>query len=101
MGDSVIQVGIPAIFGAGVIAYILLRIIFKKSIIFTVGVLFLICADLIAALAFFVGHSGLHNLYWHCSQYLQGKDCIRLQGRSKDSIDDDNGEQSRMVFLPW
>lgn len=64
MEDNVLQIGIPAIFGAAVLAFGLLRLIFKKSIIFTVGVLFLICADLIAALAFFVGHSGLQHLYW-------------------------------------
>ncbi len=64
MENNVIIIGIFAIIGAGVFATILLKAIFKKTIVATVGILFLVCCDLIAIFAFFVGSTGLHNLFW-------------------------------------
>ena len=64
MENSVLGYGIPAIFAAGILAFFLLRIIFKKTIVYTIGVLFLIIIDLIAIIAFTVGHLGLVHLRW-------------------------------------
>jgi len=64
MDNSVIMIGIPSILMAGVVAFVLLRVIFKKTIVFTVGVMFLVCADFIAALAFYVGNAGIQHLSW-------------------------------------
>lgn len=64
MNSAVITIGIPVIFLAGVISFFLLRIIFKKSIVFTVGVIFLVVIDVVAALAFLVATIGLQHLFW-------------------------------------
>lgn len=64
MKNIVLVVGIPSILAAGVLAFILLRIIFKKTIVFSIGVLFLVAMDLVACIAFAVGHLGITHLKW-------------------------------------
>ena len=64
MDNNVIVIGISVILIAGVVSYFLLRSIFKKSIVFTIGVVFLIVIDIIAALAFLVASIGLKHLFW-------------------------------------
>jgi len=64
MDNNVIVIGITVILIAGVISFFLLRSIFKKSIVFTIGVVFLVVIDIIAALAFLVASIGLKHLFW-------------------------------------
>ncbi|MDD2197007.1 MAG: methyl-accepting chemotaxis protein [Bacteroidales bacterium] len=64
MDNNALVIGIAVILVAGVISFFLLRSIFKKSIVFTIGVVFLIVIDIIAALAFLVSSIGLKHLFW-------------------------------------
>lgn len=64
MESSTIFYGVAAILVTGVFAFFLLRSIFKKTIVFTVGVIFLVVIDIVAALAFMVGALGLSHLSW-------------------------------------
>ncbi len=64
MENSITLIGVAAILITGVFAFGLLKAIFKKTVVATVGIIFLICCDLIAAIAYYVGSTGLHNLSW-------------------------------------
>ena len=64
MESSTILIGVVAVLVTGIFAFFLLRAIFKKTIVFTVGVIFLVAIDIVAALAFMVGALGLNHLSW-------------------------------------
>lgn len=64
METNTILIGVAAIIITGVFAFFLLQAIFKKTIVFTVGVIFLVVIDIIAAIAFMVGALGLSHLSW-------------------------------------
>lgn len=64
MTSSITLVGTAAILLTGAFALLLLRVIFKNTIVFTVGVIFLIVIDIVAILAFIVGSLGLSHLWW-------------------------------------
>src|SRR3972149_8499298 len=58
------QIGIIVINIAAILVFITIRFVFKKSIVYTVGVIFLFVIDVIACLAFFVGGNKLVHLFW-------------------------------------
>lgn len=64
MENNILVIGVPAILAAGALAFILLRIIYKKTIVYNVGVLFLAAIIIIACIAFIVGHLGLTHMKW-------------------------------------
>ncbi|PKP39569.1 MAG: hypothetical protein CVT98_01265 [Bacteroidetes bacterium HGW-Bacteroidetes-15] len=64
MENNIVYIGITVILLAGVVSFFLLRSIFKKSIVFTIGVIFLVVIDIVAALAFIVASIGLKHLIW-------------------------------------
>lgn len=64
MENNIVFIGVAVILLAGVVSFFLLRSIFKRSIVFTIGVIFLVVIDIVAALAFIVASIGLKHLFW-------------------------------------
>ncbi len=56
--------GILLIMAAGALATILLWLIFKNSIVFTIGIVFLIAMDLVALVAYVCGYMGIRHMFW-------------------------------------
>jgi methyl-accepting chemotaxis protein len=64
MSNQVVVIGVFLIILAGLICLGLLRMVFKQSIVFSIGALFLAATDVIACIAFFVGARGIIHLTW-------------------------------------
>jgi len=64
MDTKVMILGICLIVLAGFFVFLLLKMIFKKSIVFIIGYQFLIVIVIIACFGFVVGGNGLINLLW-------------------------------------
>jgi len=64
MENSIVWLGIILIIAAGFLCGGLLRFVFKRSIVFNIGAMFLAAADVIACIAFYVGARGIIHLAW-------------------------------------
>jgi methyl-accepting chemotaxis protein len=64
MSDNVLLIGIILIMAAGLLCGVLLRLVFKQSIVFKIGAVFLAITDIIACFAFIVGSRGITHLVW-------------------------------------
>ena len=64
MENNTLLIGILSINIAALLALGLLKLIFKSSVVFTIGIIFLIVIDSIASMAFFVGGAELYHLFW-------------------------------------
>lgn len=64
MEKNILLLGIPAILAAALLAFFLLRIVYKKTVVFSIGALTLFAVAFVACVAFTVGHLGLAHLKW-------------------------------------
>ncbi len=64
MENNSLLIGIVSINAAALLAFGLLKLIFKSSVVFTIGIIFLFVIDIIASLAYFVGGSSMFHLLW-------------------------------------
>lgn len=64
MEDNMIKFGIPIILAAAVLATVVLRYFYKKSIVYHIGIVYLFSTALIASVALFTGHSGMIHFSW-------------------------------------
>ena len=64
MDNKTLLIGSLIILFAGVLSAILLRVIFKKSIVFTIGWMLVSVVDITAVIAFIVGAKGIVHLTW-------------------------------------
>ncbi len=64
MENKTVVIGVIIILLVGIIAHILLRLIFKRSIIYSIGWLFCWVVDLTAVIAFVVGGLGFVHIAW-------------------------------------
>lgn len=62
--ESILLYGITAIVLAGIFCLFLVYLAFKNSLVFNIGILFVIVIDIIACFAFIVGNKGLIHLSW-------------------------------------
>lgn len=67
MNNQTLTIGALIILFAGIFSLFLLRGIFKKSIVFTIGWMFVAVVDLTAIIAFIVGAKGIIHLTWGAS----------------------------------
>ncbi len=64
MGSEILFIGIVLILLAALVCMWMLRLIFKKTLVFFVGAWFLACTAIIACIAFYVGARGILHLAW-------------------------------------
>ena len=64
MDHSIIYYGIPAVVVAGLLTLVALKIIFRNTIVSSIGSLFMVTIIIIANLGLCVGHLGLSHLKW-------------------------------------
>jgi len=62
--ETSLIVGLASINAAALIVLILLKLVFKKSLVSSIGIIFLIVIDVIACIAYFVGGSKMIHLTW-------------------------------------
>ncbi len=64
MEEFKLLIGLGLIFLAGVFVFILMRIYFRNSLAYVIGIMFLISADLIAMDCFFMGYADTKHMSW-------------------------------------
>ncbi len=64
MEENEMLIGILIIIAAGVASLIMLYAIFRRSVVFTIGSVFLVAMDLVAIVAYFCGIQGIRHMFW-------------------------------------